>query len=134
VANDELYGGYECDFVFVSLGDDTVRGGQDNDVVDGEGARGHGPVPRLRPDAGRGTGRRPLAETTTLVEQVCDGTLDAPLTEWLDEHTAATAVGVTGPSELPLAGRSAELAALVRALRRRTFQGCSPISPIHRLR
>ncbi|GAA2114818.1 hypothetical protein GCM10009843_03560 [Nocardioides bigeumensis] len=35
VAYDELYGGYECDFVFGSAGDDIVRGGQDDDVVEG---------------------------------------------------------------------------------------------------
>ena len=35
VAYDELYGGYDCDFVFGSPGDDIVRGGQDADVVEG---------------------------------------------------------------------------------------------------
>jgi Ca2+-binding RTX toxin-like protein len=35
VAYDELYGGYDCDFVFGSPGDDIVRGGQDDDVVEG---------------------------------------------------------------------------------------------------
>jgi len=60
-------------------------------------------------------GVAPLAETTTLFEQVYDGTLAAPVTERREEHAAATAVVVTRPSELPLIGRSAELAALVRA-------------------
>ena len=35
LAYDELYGGYDCDFVFGSPGDDLVRGGQDDDVVEG---------------------------------------------------------------------------------------------------
>lgn len=34
LAYDELYGGYDCDFVFGSPGDDLVRGGQDDDVVE----------------------------------------------------------------------------------------------------
>ena len=50
VAYDELYGGYDCDFVFGSAGDDIVRGGQDADVVEG------GPGCRHRP--GRRRDRR----------------------------------------------------------------------------
>lgn len=39
LAYDELYGGYGCDFVVGSPGDDLVRGGQDDDVVEaGPGA------------------------------------------------------------------------------------------------
>ncbi len=35
LAYDELYGGFDCDWVFGSEGDDVVRGGQDDDVVEG---------------------------------------------------------------------------------------------------
>ena len=35
LAYDELYGGYDCDWVFGAAGDDVVRGGQDDDVVEG---------------------------------------------------------------------------------------------------
>ncbi len=38
-AYDELYGGFDCDFVFGSEGNDVVRGGQDSDMVEaGPGA------------------------------------------------------------------------------------------------
>ena len=46
LAYDELYGGYDCDFVFGSTGDDLVRGGQDDDVV--EGGPGDDIAPRRR--------------------------------------------------------------------------------------
>ncbi|HYH34661.1 MAG TPA: calcium-binding protein [Nocardioides sp.] len=34
LAYDELYGGFDCDFLVGSTGDDLVRGGQDDDVVE----------------------------------------------------------------------------------------------------
>ncbi len=60
-------------------------------------------------------GVAPLAETTTLFEEVYDGTLAAPVAARREVPAAPTSTALTHPSELPLTGRSVELAALMRA-------------------
>ena len=66
LAYDELYGGFDCDWVFGSEGDDVVRGGQDDDVVEGgpgadrangdEGATWSSAARRSSPTRRRGLG------------------------------------------------------------------------------